>query len=70
MNARHPLQDMSPESNAALYAAARRRANELRAEAMDAFWAAAGRLLRRAWQAAVHAAPAHGMLARREPRRS
>jgi hypothetical protein len=69
MNARHPLHDMSPESNAALYDAARRRAHTLRAEAIAAFWSAAGRLLRRAWRA-VHTSPAHGMLVRREPRRS
>lgn len=69
MNARHPLHDLSPESNAALYAAARRRAHELRAEAIAAFWSAAGRLLRRAWRA-VQAPPAHGMLGSRQPRRS
>jgi hypothetical protein len=69
MNARHPLHDMSPETNAALYAAAKRRAHELRAQAMDAAWSAVGRLLRRAWQS-VHASPEHGMLGRREPRRS
>lgn len=69
MNARHPLHDMSPESNAALYDAARRRAHALRAEAVAAFWTAAGRALRRAWHA-LHEGSAHGMLARREPRRT
>jgi hypothetical protein len=69
MNARHPLHDMSPESRAALYDAARQRAHTLRAEAMAAFWSAAGHALRRAWRA-LHDSAAHGMPVRREPRRT
>ncbi|MBX3607621.1 MAG: hypothetical protein KF788_20240 [Piscinibacter sp.] len=68
MNAR-PATTPLPEWNANLHDAARRRALDLRSEAIDAFWAAAGRALRRGTRT-LHERLLRGMLVARQPRRT
>lgn len=45
----HPLLRLSPAQRAALADAAKRRAMQLRAQAMQAFWSAVADALRAAW---------------------
>lgn len=57
MNNEHPPHRGSPEEYAALFDAAKRRATELRREAIRAFWARLAGAGRHAWQRVRHAAP-------------
>ena len=53
MNTQHLHRQRSPQEHAALVAAAKRRAVELRDEAIHDFWLAVERAIRRSWYRAT-----------------